>query len=163
MMPIEALLAPLRRRVRALVSRAVVKLVDDSLKMQGVQVALLAGEVADNVERFQNFGFTGVPLPGAEGIALAVGGDAGHLVLIAVDDRKWRPTGWQAGESGVYNAFQCVIRLKADGSIEVNAPTGITLDPLGAGLTKGVVQGDCICAFTGGPHPMTSLTVKASL
>lgn len=30
------------------------------------------------------------------------------------------------------------------------------------GATKGVVQGDCRCAFTGAPHPMISATVKGS-
>ena len=39
-----------------------------------------------------------------------------------------------------------------DGSITIN----------GSGSTKGVVQGDCICAFTGRPHGHISSTVAAS-
>lgn len=31
------------------------------------------------------------------------------------------------------------------------------------GEPKGVVQGDCICAYTGSPHTMISFTVKAGL
>ena len=46
-----------------MVSRAVIKMVDDSLKMQGVQISLLAGEVAEKVERFQEYGFTSHPHP----------------------------------------------------------------------------------------------------
>lgn len=40
------------------------------------------------------------------------------------------------------------------------AGTGIDLN---AGAMKGVVQGDCICAFTGSPHGQVSGTVKASV
>lgn len=36
------------------------------------------------------------------------------------------------------------------------------IDLIGGGTPKGVVQGDCVCAFTGGPHPHVSATVKAT-
>lgn len=39
---------------------------------------------------------------------------------------------------------------------------GIDLDG-GPGDPQGNVQGDCICAFTGKPHPMRSQTVRSSL
>ncbi len=49
------------------------------------------------------------------------------------------------------------------GSATVTAQGGIVQDGAGAGATKGCVQGDCVCAFTGQPHPMISSTVKASV
>ena len=63
------------------------------------------------------------------------------------------------------------IKATAAGNIEATAAGKITLD---AGATvevkgstgaavKGIVQGDCICAFTGAPHPMISGTVKGSM
>jgi phage baseplate assembly protein V len=93
----------LMARVRGMVSRAVVGLVNDVLKMQGVQITLLADQVADDVEHFQHYGFTSVPLPGAEGIALAVGGNTGHTVLINVDDRRYRLTGLASGDVALYD------------------------------------------------------------
>ena len=38
----------------------------------------------------------------------------------------------------------------------------IELDGAGGGGVKGLVQGDCLCAFTGAPHPQISGTVTAS-
>jgi phage baseplate assembly protein V len=38
----------------------------------------------------------------------------------------------------------------------------INLDGAGGGGVKGAVQGDCLCAFTGAPHPQVSASVKAS-
>ena len=49
------------------------------------------------------------------------------------------------------------------GSATVTAKGGIVQDGTGTGNTKGCVQGDCVCAFTGQPHPMISSTVKASV
>lgn len=51
------------------------------------------------------------------------------------------------------------VDLIAGGHVDVAADT-INLD--GGGGTKGVVQGDCLCAFTGAPHPQISATLKGS-
>ena len=107
----------LMARVRGMVSRAVVGLVNDVLKMQGVQITLLADQVADDVEHFQHYGFTSVPLPGAEGIALAVGGNTGHTVLINVDDRRYRLTGLAGGEVALYDDLGHQVRLTRTGIV----------------------------------------------
>ncbi len=118
------MIAPLKRRVMLMVSRGVVSLVNDGLKLQGLQVELLAGEVADDVERFQEYGFTSVPASGAEVIALAVGGNRSHLVVIACDDRRYRPGGMVAGEVAVYAKFGSKIVLKASGDVEITPASG---------------------------------------
>jgi phage baseplate assembly protein gpV len=48
------------------------------------------------------------------------------------------------------------------GDAEVDAQGSITHKGGGASSAGGVVQKDCICAFTGKPHVMISSTVKAS-
>ena len=96
------LLQPLRRRISSIVTRAVLTLVDDDALMQTVQARLLADETLDGLERFQAYGFSAVPHPGAEAIALSVGGLRSHTVIVAVDDRRHRPTGLQGGEAAVY-------------------------------------------------------------
>lgn len=49
----------------------------------------------------------------------------------------------------------------AGGQANVTA-NGINLDGAGGGGVKGAVQGDCVCSFTGAPHPQVSATVSVS-
>jgi len=51
----------------------------------------------------------------------------------------------------------------SDGAAEVTASGTVKLCGGGLAAAKGVVQGDCICAYTGTPHPMVSATVQGSL
>jgi phage baseplate assembly protein gpV len=48
------------------------------------------------------------------------------------------------------------------GNVECDAQGSITHKGGGQGSAGGVVQKDCLCAFTGMPHVMISSTVKAS-
>jgi len=152
---VDRLLAPLKRRLLFMVRRGLLSLVNDALGLQGLQANLLAGELRDKVERFQEYGFSSVPLPGAEAILLAVGANPGYLVAIAVDDKRYRPTGGAPGEVTLYSKFGHRILLKADGTIEIK--------PNAAAPVAGLVTGACACAFTGAPHPQASVTVKGSL
>jgi phage baseplate assembly protein V len=84
-------------------TRVVLKMTDDGRKMQEIQVTGLDGETLDQVERFQNYGFSSVP-KGGEGLGIPVGGDRGHLAIVALDDRDSRKKGLAAGEVAVYHA-----------------------------------------------------------
>jgi len=121
---IDKALASLRRRVRLLILRAVVQLVDDSAGLQRVQVETLAGRDHDSLTHLQPYGLSAVPEPGAEGLVLNIGGATGHHVLIAVDDRRHRPTGGLPGEVRYYSRFGQLIELKADGSIALTPAAG---------------------------------------
>ena len=98
----DRLIGPLRRRVLLMIGRAVVRVVDDSLKLQAVQVEGLSGEVLDGIERWQQYGFTSVPHPGAEAIIAALGGQRQHSVVLAVEDRRYRVMGLEQGEVCIY-------------------------------------------------------------
>lgn len=120
------LMDPLRRRVRLMISRAVLSALSDGAGIQLVQVKLLEGEVRDGVERFQNYGFTSVPLAGAEGVMACVSGNRDHGIVIAMDDRRYRIKALASGEVAVYTnmdkqAHKHRIIFKNDGSIEVLA------------------------------------------
>ena len=134
------LLAPLSRRLRLMASRAVLSLISDATGMQIVQVKLLNGEVRDGIERVQNYGFTSVPLPGAEAIFLSLGGDRDHGIVITADDRRYRIKGLQGGEVAIYTDEDKAagehrilfkrgkeIHLVAGASSIVMTPTGITI------------------------------------
>ena len=119
------LIEPLRTRVMLLASRFVVRKVDDTVKMQSMQIELLQKEVRDMVERFQEYGFTSMPHPGAEGIAVFPGGNRDHGLIIAVDDRRYRLTGLKDGEVAIYTDEGDKIHLKRGNIIEIVAATKV--------------------------------------
>ncbi len=121
------LLRPLATRIANLVSRAVVQRVDDSPKVQALQLDLLADETRDDVERFQNYGFTSVPLSGAEAVTVFVGGRRDHGLVVAVDDRRYRLTGLEAGEVALYTDQGDKVVIKRGGTIEVTAATKVVV------------------------------------
>lgn len=112
---INKLVAPLKRRVMLMVGRAVLQLIDDAWKIQQLQLTGLAGEVLEKVERFQEYGFTSVPLPGAEAVLLAVGGDRAHGLVVGVEDRRYRLTGLEGGEVAIYDDQGQKVHIKRNG------------------------------------------------
>lgn len=109
---INRMLAPLRTRVANLVARAVVKLVDDAVRMQKLQLQVLADETRDGCERVQQYGFTSVPLEGAEAVVLFVGGRRDHGLVVAVDDRRHRKKDMAPGEVALYTDEGAAVYLK---------------------------------------------------
>lgn len=119
--------APMKARLGLMIGRAIVVLANDSLKLQGLQIELLSDEVREGVERFQNYGFTSHPHAGAEAVAAAVAGSRDHLVVLAVDDRRYRLKGLQAGEVAIYTDEGDKVVLRRGGVIEVTASTKVRL------------------------------------
>ena len=102
------------------VARFVLKAIDDAKKMQRLQVQILDEEVRDSVERFQQYGFTSCPHPGAEGVIIFPGGSRSHGVVIAVDDRRYRLTGLAGGEVALFTDEGDYIKLKRGNQIEIS-------------------------------------------
>lgn len=124
---IQKMLAPLQRRVALMVSRAVIMMVNDTLKMQGVQVNLMADVTRDGVERFQEYGFTSNPHPGAEAVVVSVGGNQDHGIVIAVDDRRFRLTGLAEGEVALYDDLGQKVHLTRGGIVVDGAGKPVTV------------------------------------
>jgi phage baseplate assembly protein V len=120
----------LMARVRGMVSRAVVSLVLDGAKMQGLQITMQADQVADDAEHFQHYGFTSHAHAGAEGIALAVGGSTGHTVVINVDDRRYRLTNLASGEVALYDDLGHKLHLTRNGIVIDGAGHAVTITNL---------------------------------
>lgn len=108
---VRRMLAPLESRIRLMLSRAVVSLINDAAKAQELQVNLLADETQDGVERWQNYGFTSHPLPGAEALVGCVSGLRSHAVAIVVQDRRFRLVNLQPGEVALYDDLGNVVHL----------------------------------------------------
>ena len=122
------LLDPLRRRMRLMIGRAVLAAAaDDGKGIQLVQVKLLDGEVADGVERMQNYGYTSVPLAGAEGVMACVSGDRNHGIVVVMDDRRYRLKNLQPGEVALYTDEGDTIVMKRGRKIEVTAGAEVTV------------------------------------
>lgn len=163
------LIRPLASRVRAMVTRGTVAAVGDGSKMQTVQIKGRDGD--DDAERFQPYGFTSHPKAGAEVLIVNVGGDGSHPVVIAVDDRRYRIKGLEAGEVCIYDDQGQRITLYRD-RVEVEAPKVVINSPevyLGgagpAGPLDGLVHGSGIDGFTGLTYTAmlnTSAKVKAA-
>lgn len=111
---------PLRDRILLAISRAVVETIKDSSGIQTMQVSLLADEVQDGVERFQNYGLTSHPPKQSEGILVCPGGDRSHGILIVVDNRQYRLKGLQEGEVALYSDEGDYIKLKRGNEIEIS-------------------------------------------
>lgn len=119
--------SPLLTRLANLVSRVVLRRVDDSKRMQLVQLTALEGETRADVERVQQYGFTSVPKDGAEAVALFPGGFREHGFVIATDDRRYRLTGLQAGEVAIYTDQGDKVVIERGGTIRVTASTKVVV------------------------------------
>jgi hypothetical protein len=128
---------------------------NDNPMMQEMSFDGMVKEGRKIVERMQSFGMSSIPLPrdeqegggkggggggggmanlkgaAAEGIALLMGGQRNHPVVIAVDDRRHRPMGMKPGESFQYDH-------QGQGTLIRNAATFImSLDDDGDGKAPG--------------------------
>lgn len=119
---------PLLTRIANLASPAEVTAVDDSMRMQSLQIRLSGDDVRDEVERPQPYGLTSVPFAGADAAVLCVGGSRDHCVAIVVDDRRYRLRGLAQGEVALYTDEGDKIHLKRGGTIEVTAASRVTVN-----------------------------------
>ena len=120
------LIGPLQRSVRMMISRGVLTLVDDTQPTQEVQLNLYAGENLSGVERFQQYGFTSVPFPGAEAIFAAVAGNRTQGVVLVAGDKRYRLVGLQSGEVALFDDQGQTIIIHRDG-IAMTSRFGITM------------------------------------
>lgn len=121
---IRAIVAPLHKRVMNMIARSVVTLIDDSTKMQLLQLSILDDETRAGLERFQNYGFTSVPKAGAEAVVAFVGGTRDHGLVIAVDDRRYRLRNLASGEVAMYDQTGSKFVFKSNGDAEITPSSG---------------------------------------
>lgn len=111
------LLEPMRRQIGGMVSRVVVRAVDNAPGRQELQVEGFDGELHPKVEHFQPFGVRGFPPTDVDGIGLAVGGYRNHLVVLAVAPKVAGLPQIVAGDV-IYHGTNpdCWTHVTADGS-----------------------------------------------
>lgn len=112
---------PLKTKVQMMIGRCVLQAVNDEKKMQLVKISGYANEVLEDIERFQDYGFTSNPLPGAEACAVFVGGKREHGIVVKIDDRRYRFKGMESGEVAIYTDEEDFIHFKRTNEIEINS------------------------------------------
>jgi phage baseplate assembly protein V len=143
------ILRPHATRVVNMIARATIPLIDDTTKMQLVQLAGLLGGPYPGAEHFQPYGFSSVPLPpnadgAAEAIAFFPNGDREHPVVLTIADRRYAPTGRDPGDVTMHHFTGAKITMTQDGDIIATPASGRhVLVEDGAGGT---------------PHPLVNVT-----
>ena len=127
----------IKSKMFLLLGRAILTAINNSESTQKLQVTLLAGETATDMERFQNYGFESFPLAGAEVAVMFLGGNREAGIALVVHDRRYRPTDLASGEVAIYTSEGCRLTLKAGkiaqldcqdfvvnaaGAVNINAP-----------------------------------------
>jgi phage baseplate assembly protein V len=109
--------------VKNMLARGTVVLVDALKKMQSLQMRLTAGELKDNAEHFEPYGYTSNPLAGAEVLTAFIGGDRSHAVVLVASDRRYRIQELKPGEVAIYTDEGDKIHLKRGRIIDVETET----------------------------------------
>jgi phage baseplate assembly protein V len=123
---VEAMTAPLKRSMRLMLSTGTVSLTDAEREIQVAQVKGLGGEVMDDVQYFQHWGFTSRPLKGASGLLGTLLGSRGRTVLLGSADARWRPKDLAEGESCLFDDKGQRIYLRRD-RIELISPMQVVV------------------------------------
>ena len=121
-------MSDLLNRVMMMFGRGVLRGVIDGGPRQQVQVELLKGEVRDDVEHMQNYGFTSHALGGDCAVAF-LGGNREQGIVLVVDDRRYR-IALQPGEVAIYDdlgnkveLLREMVKVTAVQHLEAVAPT----------------------------------------
>lgn len=115
-------------KLKSIIIRGIINVVDDSAGRQACQVTMLAGEHKDRVERVMFFGVTSNPPKGSSAILAAVGADRSRVVIIGDNDKDTRKKGLAEGETALYDAFSQSIHLMADGTILIKTNDKVRIE-----------------------------------
>ena len=134
-MDVEMMFRELRNRINRLFDRGRITDVDGTRAMRTVQLEGLYGDIRDDVEHFEPYGFTSEPHVGAEVLMMSRGGDRDHTIAVCVADRRYRPKGLKPGEACLFDDLgRRVFLLRdkvliegVDSPIEINTTNTITL------------------------------------
>ena len=151
---ITRMLKPLRERVLMLATRVVVSAIDDSKKVQVLQVKGLADEDLADIEHFQNFGFTSHAPKNSEALMISIGGNREHSIVIALENREKRFKDLEEGESVQYFDDKNYFAVRKGGKFEVKNDSNELIEVL-VDLVQAII--DARTATLGGPQPLLNI------
>lgn len=113
-------------RALNMLAKAVVKTIVDTLGRQTAQVEVTKGELIDDMERMQDYGFSSNPPPGGTDAFVAfLGGSREQGVIIRMENRNFRIKALKSGEVAMFDDLGNVIKLGRD-SVDVVATLKLT-------------------------------------
>lgn len=92
-------------QIQDMIARGFVRLSYATKKMRELQCEFLAGEVRDQLEHVEPYGFTSEPLADGkpEAFALFFDGNRSNGIVFCVADRRYRITNMKSGEVAIYD------------------------------------------------------------
>lgn len=161
----------LRSRLYGLVERGSVVLSTASTKLQALQLKVSGEATDDDLEHFEPYGITGRPKDPdstgtAEAVALSLGGNRDHQIVICVSDRRFRITGLDKGEVAVYNFTGANLKIDDAGNLIMTPKAGEDVLLGGPGATKEVARkGDAVTidATTDAPFNVWRAQVETAI
>ncbi|MBP2840433.1 hypothetical protein BGP84_00525 [Pseudomonas putida] len=112
----------MRTPLASVLARGVVVLANSARKLQSLQLRITAGEVKDDIEHLEPYGYTSCPKDGAEAL-VGFFGDRSHGVVIMVADRRFRLQALKPGEVALYTDEGDYLQFKRGRVIEVKTAT----------------------------------------
>lgn len=127
------LVAPIKRRLSLLVSRAILKAIKNTDSVQTMTLTLLNGETIEGVERYQEYGLETKPLADAEALPIFINGSRSLGMVLCVRDKRYRLKDLEDGEVALYTSEDATtpfrLHLKNGRIFLVHADTGdLTFD-----------------------------------
>jgi len=95
----------IQKQIQDLLSRGFVKLSNRASKMRELQAEFLAGEVRDELEHIEPYGFSSEPKTDgkAEAFAMFLDGNRSNGIVFCVADRRYRLTNMESGVAAKQN------------------------------------------------------------
>lgn len=123
-------------QIRDLLVRGIIRGSTDACPIRFVQASIFDGELQDDIEHFEPFGFTGRPIAGAEVLLCHLDGDRSHPIAIVSTDRRYRIKELKPGEVCVFDSKGRKVFLKESGievegvssPIKVHTSATVTID-----------------------------------
>lgn len=117
-------------KMRGMIRRSTLGALGEGTNGQTIQAKTTADDVDDEVELFEQHGFTSIPPSGSEGVVLRVGGERGSSVAILFGSKTHRFQDLEQGEVAVYHGDGHVIIMRTNGDIDI-IPGGSSFVRLG--------------------------------
>ncbi len=134
---VHKVMSPIKRCVANMLVRGIVSVLDNTHGFQMVQATLLHQEVSDNMERMENYGFTGFAPLGSECFIGFMNGNRDHPMVINVASRDARKAAlaalaaktdleMQPGDVLIYTENENFLVLRNEsGNLILNSPETI--------------------------------------
>ncbi|WP_240327238.1 phage baseplate assembly protein V [Burkholderia sp. IDO3] len=117
----------LARRILLMMARGTITLVDDSQKVQTLQVRVNGLELLPDIPRFAEYGYTSNPPAGTQAIIGSKNGDRNDGIVIATSNAKYRLVGLSTGEVAIHDDKGQSVYLSGSGIVVNGGGNPITL------------------------------------